>query len=58
MGQLMGTVHIIPVKQNFPWLIKAVLLAAHNVGPSDWKKGVMDTWLRSCAVAVSVRNNI
>ena len=35
-----------------------VLLAAHNVTLGFWKKGVMDAYLRICAVARSVRDLI
>jgi hypothetical protein len=36
----------------------AVLLAAHNVSLGFWKKGVMDAYLRTYAVATSVRDLI
>ena len=47
-----------PVQQMFKWLIAAVLFAAHNVREGVWNKGVMDVYLRTCAIATSVRENL
>jgi len=58
VGREMRVTHIRPIKQTFEWLTKAVLLAAHNVKSGCWKKGVMDSYLRTCAVATSVRDLI
>ena len=57
-GREMGATHVPPVKQTFEWLSKAVLLAAHNVTVGAWNKGVMDSYLRTCAIARSVRENL
>ena len=43
------------MKLSFKFLIAAVLFAAYNVTAGIWNKGVMDTYLRSCAVAKSVQ---
>ena len=51
VGREMRVTHIRPIKQTFEWLTKAVLLAAHNVKSGCWKKGVMDSYLRTCAVS-------
>ena len=49
-----GAFFVSPVRQNFQWLTKAVMLAAHNVTTGVWNKGVMEAYLRTCAVAGSV----
>ena len=50
--------YLIPVPQSFPWLICAVEYASHNVKVGVWNKGSMVDYLRSCAVATSVRENL
>ena len=57
-GREMRVSHIRPIKQTFKWLTMAVFLAARNVKSGCWNKGVMDSYLRMCAVATSVRDLI
>ena len=53
-GDVSHTTH----QQTFKLLTMAVLLAAYNVSLGYWKKGVMDTCLRTCVVARSPRDLI
>ena len=57
-GRDISIKYLIPVPQSFPWLICAVEYASHNVKVGVWNKGVMVDYLRSCAVATSVRENL
>ena len=57
-GREVGVKYLLPVPQSFPWLVSAVEYAAHNVKAGVWNKGVMVDYLRSCAVAKSVRENL
>ena len=57
-GRNVSIKYLIPVPQSFPWLICAVEYAAHNVKAGVWKKGVMVDYLRTCAVATSVRDHL
>ena len=53
-----GIRYIIPVHQNFEWLIQAVSYAAHNVSAGFWNKGVMTAYLRTCSVSKSLYNHV
>ena len=57
-GREVGVKYLLPEPQSFPWLISAVKYAAHNVSAGVWNKGNMVDYLRSCAVAKSVRENL
>jgi len=54
----MGASFILPMKQNFAWVISVVRFAAHNVTSGAWNKGVMEAYLCTCSIATSVRKNI
>ena len=55
VGREIGLLYLVPVRQNFEWLIRAVAVATHNVTLGVWNQGVMEAYLCSCAVATSVR---
>ena len=57
-GREVNAKYLVPVQQTFSWLSIAISFAAHNVSVGAWKKGVMVAYLRSCAVATPVRNNL
>ena len=50
--------HIRPMEQNFKWLIAAMVFATWNVSTGVWNKSTMTAYLRTCAVAKSVRENV
>ena len=54
----MGVRFVVPVRQSFEWMIQAVTFASHNVAAGIWNKGVMNAYLRTCAIAESVRNKV
>ena len=55
VGREIGLLYLVPVRQNFEWLIRAVAVATHNVTLGVWNQGVMEAYLHSCAVATLVR---
>ena len=54
VGRKIGLLFLVPVRQHFEWLIRAVAVATHNVTLDVWNQGVMEMYLLSCAVATSV----
>ena len=58
LGRHVSMQYLPPVNQSFQWLIEVVEFAAHNVKVGLWRKGVMVDFLRSCAVATSVRDHL
>ena len=53
-----GKTHIRAVQHIFKWLLAALAFAAWNVSTGDWNKGTMTAYLRTCAVAKSVRERV
>ncbi len=58
IGRTVNERYLKPIKQSFRFLVAATSFAAYNVASGLWNKGVMDTYLRTCAVAKSVRQHI
>ena len=57
-GRATGITYIQPVKQNFEWLVQALNYAAYHVDRGLWNKGNMDAYLRTCAIAKRVRDQL
>ena len=50
--------YVHPVYQTFKFLVAAVLFATYNVTNGVWNKGMLDAYLRTCAVSKTVREYI
>ena len=58
LGRATGITHILPVKQDFEWLVQALNYAAYHVDRGLWNKGNMEAYLRTCAMSKRVRDQL
>ena len=57
-GRHPGATYVVPVQQTFGWMGAAVEFTVHNVRARIWNKGMMDAYLRTCAIPTSVREHV